>query len=145
MKAHGASADDIAFRASFEAGRIPADQFGHREHLRLAYSYLVEHDTDSACLAMRDSLRSFLAGIVNAPAKYHETVTRAWVMVIRHFMESTPPCDSADAFIARNPALLDPKLMLNHYSAELLFSERARARFVEPDLRKIPGCDNPPG
>jgi hypothetical protein len=28
--------------------------------------------------------------------------------------------------------------MLTHYSAQLLFSDGARARFVEPDLDQIP-------
>jgi hypothetical protein len=31
--------------------------------------------------------------------------------------------------------------MLTHYSAEVLFSPEARARFVEPDLEKIPRHD----
>jgi hypothetical protein len=34
--------------------------------------------------------------------------------------------------------MLDTKLMMAHYSAELLFSDEARARFVEPDLDQIP-------
>jgi len=34
--------------------------------------------------------------------------------------------------------LLDSKIMLTHYSADLLFSDEARARFVEPNLDPIP-------
>jgi len=34
--------------------------------------------------------------------------------------------------------LLDSKIMLTHYSAELLFSDQARAEFVEPNLDPIP-------
>ena len=33
---------------------------------------------------------------------------------------------SADDFIERNPQLLDTKIMLTHYSADLLFSDQAR-------------------
>jgi hypothetical protein len=65
-------------------------------------------------------------------------MTRAWVMAVRHFMEQTPSSDSADAFIEANPRMLDSKIMLTHYSAEVLFSDEARAKFVEPDLRPIP-------
>jgi hypothetical protein len=34
--------------------------------------------------------------------------------------------------------LLDTRIMLTHYSAELLFSDAARADFVEPNLDPIP-------
>jgi hypothetical protein len=34
--------------------------------------------------------------------------------------------------------LLDSRIMLTHYSTELLFSDKARAKFVEPDLDPIP-------
>ena len=54
-------------------------------------------------------------------------------------MDRTSSSASADEFIDRNPILLDSKIMLTHYSAELLFSPDARTRFVEPDLQRIPG------
>ena len=65
----------------------------------------------------------------NIPAsKYHETLTRAWILAVHHFMHRSPDAASADDFIERNPLLLDSKIMLTHYSAGLLFSEpRARS------------------
>ncbi len=45
----------------------------------------------------------------------------------------------SDEFIDANPTLLDRGIMLTHYSAEVLFSEEARRRFVAPDLDGIPG------
>lgn len=59
-------------------------------------------------------------------------------MAVRYFMSSTPPCASADDFITANPVLLDSKIMLTHYSADLLFSAEARTGFVAPDLDPIP-------
>ncbi len=41
-----------------------------------------------------------------------------------------------------NPRLLDAKIMMTHYSAEVLFSEEARARFVEPNISPIPRNGN---
>jgi hypothetical protein len=75
------------------------------------------------------------------PGKYHETLTRSWILAVRHFMDRAPAAASADAFIAANPMLLDSKIMLTHYSASVLFSPDARARFVEPDLEAIPRHD----
>ncbi|HEU5181509.1 MAG TPA: hypothetical protein VFW45_12010 [Candidatus Polarisedimenticolia bacterium] len=138
MKGHQLSEDDRSFRESFETARLEPAAFRHREHLRLAYAYLVENDPEAAVEKMREALLAFLRIHGIDPSKYHETMTRAWILAVRHFMEITPPCASADAFIDANPRMLDPKIMLTHYSADLLFSPQARERFVEPDLQRIP-------
>ena len=135
---HQLSNDDRRFRADLEACRFPPGMFDHRGHLRLAYVYLTESDTETAVASMRAALLDFLRHHGVDVSKYHETITRAWVLAVRHFMEISPSASSADAFIDANPILLDSKIMLTHYSAELLFSEEARARFVEPDLDRIP-------
>lgn len=135
---HALSSDDRRFRAEFEAGRFPPDRFDHRAHVRLAYVYLAEHDTDEAVTLLRSALRSWLRHHRVDPAKYHETITRAWILAVRHFMETSAGAASAAAFIDAHPLLLDRKIMLTHYSADLLFSNEARARFVEPDLDEIP-------
>jgi hypothetical protein len=107
--------------------------------VRLAYILLAEAEVDAAADQMRAELRAFIARNGVDPTKYHETITRAWILAVRHFMDRTSSSGSADEFIDANPILLDPKIMLTHYSAELLFSANARSRFVEPDLQRIPG------
>jgi len=138
VKGHELSIEDRSFRESFETARLEPASFRHREHLRLAYAYLVENDTDTAVERMRKALLEFLRKHGIDPSKYHETMTRAWILAVHHFMAITPPCPSADAFIGANPRMLDPKIMLTHYSADLLFSPEAREKFVEPDLERIP-------
>jgi hypothetical protein len=135
---HSPSDDDRRFRDDFEAGAVPAATFDHRAHVRLAYCYLAEGDADTALERMRTGLLAFLRHHGIAASKYHETITRAWILAVRHFMEISGASASADAFIEANPTLLDAKIMMTHYSAGLLFSDDARARFVEPDLGPIP-------
>ena len=137
MHQHTAAPADIAFRDDFAAGRIAPAAFDHQAHVRLAYTFLVGAEADAAVEAMRDALHAFLARHGIPVQKYHATMTRAWVLAVRHFM-TKGPSDSADQFLARNPQLLDSKIMLTHYSAELLFSPAARAGFVAPDLQAIP-------
>lgn len=133
------STDDRAFRLRFEEGAVPPAEFDHRAHVRLAYVYLTEEDEpEPAYRKMRAALHAFLAHHGIDRSKYHDTMTRAWTMAVRHFMDGTPGSVSADAFIEQNPTLLDSKIMLSHYSAGLLFSDEARSRFVEPDLDPIP-------
>jgi hypothetical protein len=138
---HTVSAADRIFRSDFEEGRVIPAQFDHRAHVRLAYVYLTEGGVDAASDTMRNALSAFLERHGIDPAKYHETLTRSWILAVRHFMERTPATSSADEFIAANPMLLDSKIMLTHYSASLLFSAEARAQFVEPDLDAIPRHD----
>jgi hypothetical protein len=135
---HRSSASDIAFRSEFEAGRVPPAEFDHRAHVRLAYVYLTELDPDAAYQAIRSGLLNFLCRHGIDGSKYHDTLTRAWVLAVRAFMDGSPPCESAEALIRDNPRLHDSKILTAHYSPELLFSNEARARFVEPDRRPIP-------
>jgi hypothetical protein len=135
---HGITSGDRRFRDDFEAGAVPPADFGHRAHVRLAYTYLAESGVDDAAARMRAALLAYLAHHGIDAAKYHETMTRAWILAVRHFMQRSPGATGADAFIDANPALLDSRIMLTHYSAELLFSPEARARFVDPDLDPIP-------
>jgi hypothetical protein len=135
---HELSLNDREFRAAFEAGAFAPADFSHRAHVRLAYVYLADSDVDLALERMRAALVSFLSHHGIPASKYHETLTRAWVLAVNHFMHRSPEATNADDFIDRNPMLLDTKIMLTHYSAGLLFSEAARVEFVEPDLDPIP-------
>jgi hypothetical protein len=138
---HLLSSDDRQFRADFEACRVRPDDFDHWAHVRLAYVYLAEHDPETALELMRSALLTFIQHHAIPAAKYHETLTRAWILAVRHFMATSPAADSAASFIASNPRLLDSRIMLTHYSTEVLFSPEARARFVEPNLELIPRHD----
>lgn len=139
---HVPSADDRQFCADFSACRVVPGDFDHRAHIRLAYTFLAEHDTETALALMRSALLAFIQHNQIPVAKYHETLTRAWILAVRHFMAISPAADSAASFIACNPSLLDSKIMLTHYSTEVLFSPEARARFVEPNLEMIPRHDD---
>ena len=135
---HELSQSDREFRTAFEAGVYAPADFSHRAHVRLAYVYLAESDVSMALERMRAALLTFLCHHDIPASKYHATLTRAWILAVDHFMHRSPLASSADDFIDRNPPLLDSKIMLTHYSADLLFSDLARAEFVEPNLDPIP-------
>ena len=143
MPSHEASEEDRAFRSAFEACTIAPSQFNHEAHVRLAFIYLTEGDVDSAVQKMRDALLNFLQHNGVPLSKFHETLTRAWVLAVQHFMNRSTSTSAAD-FIAKNQQLLDSKIMLTHYSASVLFSTDARASFVEPNLDPIPRTGDSP-
>ena len=55
-----------------------------------------------------------------------------------NFMNKTGGSNAADELIDRYPEMLDTKIMMTHYSAEMSFSDEARTVFVQPDLEPIP-------
>lgn len=110
--------------------------FGHREHLELAWTYLRLHPIEEAQTAMIAAIRH-VARRHGAEKKYHETITRAWLRFVAVHMQRWG-AESFEHFIARNPDLLDGKLLEHFYSRELIFGDSARAEWVDPDLRPLP-------
>ena len=135
---HHTSLEDNLFRSAFEALRVEQGEFDHSAHIRLAYVYLCEHAVDGAVARMKRALLAFLTHLGIGESKYHETITRAWVMAVDHFMKQSDACASYADLVRLNPQLLDSKIMLTHYSADVLFSPAARQAFVEPNIQSIP-------
>ena len=129
---------DRRFLDNFEACRIHAAQFAHREHLRVAYTYLSLHPFEEALDRMESGLLRLLAHLGAPPAKYHRTLTQSWLLAVRHFMDTAGPTTSFEQFLETGGSLLDQEIMGTHYTPDLLWSEEARCKFVEPDLLPIP-------
>jgi hypothetical protein len=110
--------------------------FGHREHLELAWHLLRRYPIDEAAETMIAAIR-FLARLHGAEDHYHETMTRAWLHFVAVHTQRWG-AESFEAFIERNPDLLDRKLIEHFYSRELIFSESARAIWASPDIRRLP-------
>src|SRR4051794_39278377 len=120
-KLHRVSADDKAFKELFEQGAIAPSEFGHQSHVRLAYIYLCESDLEAAYSRMRSSILNFISHHRIDPQKYHETLTKAWMMAVHHFMAVSQSASSSLDFVDSNPKLLNSQIMLTHYSKEKLF------------------------
>ncbi|HEY1628091.1 MAG TPA: hypothetical protein VGG16_30315 [Streptosporangiaceae bacterium] len=115
----------------------PAGQFGHREHIGLAFwavrRYGMPDATDRVC-----SLLQQLTAYKRAPQKYHHTVSRAWTEIVAHHVAANQDCADFAIFADRYPALLDKRLLSRHYRSATLASSQARRDWVEPDLLPFP-------
>jgi hypothetical protein len=56
--------------------------FDHRQHVKFAWSVLEELSLAEAMEVVRSEIREFAA--INAPGKYHETLTQFWVHLVAH-------------------------------------------------------------
>lgn len=151
MKAHRLSPSDKRFLEDFQACRIEPSAFHHREHLRLAYVLLASMELQKARRHLKEDLLRFLAHHGIDPSGYHETLTGAWLLAVRHFMSQSPSDLDSEGFIEMNPRLLDKEVLLSHYSRDLLDSEAAKAAFLPADIDPIPfqellfqGSSSPP-
>jgi hypothetical protein len=118
-----------------------ADRFGHRQHVHLTWLAVRRYGTDAAIALVSDGIRR-TARYAGAPQKYHATVSRAWVEIVAHHATdraTDPAGDDFDAFAERYPALLDKRLLTRHYRPSTLAGADARAGWVPPDLRPLPG------
>jgi hypothetical protein len=129
--------NDEEFVAEFESCRLPAAQFHHTDHIRLAWIYLRKMGEPGAAERMAESIQRFAAHI-GKPEKFHVTMTRAWIRLVAAARERTPHATSFSEFVTAHPHLLDKDSLLKHYSKDRLESAAARACWLEPDLIPLP-------
>lgn len=123
--------DDELIRA-FEQATLPKAAFTHRTHVRAAWSYLRAAPFHDAVARFATALQRY-ASSLGASAKYHETMTVAWMALVAERLAATPDLDW-DGFAAAHVELFEtPSLLASYYSGECLASERARQTFVLPD------------
>jgi hypothetical protein len=123
------SDDDLL--VAFETTALPPGAFHHHEHVRVAWILLRRCGPLEALERICSGLRRFAAA-AGKPEIYHETITWAFVLLIRERMAEQE--ETWEAFAARNGDLLAGRSALDrYYRPETLASERARRSFVLPD------------
>lgn len=122
----------------FETGTVSEAEWRHAEHLVVGVFYLSHHDFEIALEKMRDGIFNLLRAFhvdLSKEMPFHETLTVFWMRAIDDFRRAK---NGASILETTNELIekFDKDYPLRFYSRELLFSERARAEFVEPDLQQ---------
>ncbi len=122
---------------TFEDASISRDAWKHAEHLTVALHYLTLHDFETATSKMRDGIFKLLTDgfklDLSKDMPYHETLTVFWMRTVDDFSRSrngASMLDKANEIIEE----FDKDYPLRFYSREYLFSDEARAAFVDGDL-----------
>jgi len=122
--------DDRELLTSFEDCTLPPSEFTHRNHVRVAWLYLRERPLLDALTHFVASLKRY-AGSLGAGAKYHETITFAFLFLIHERMRRLE-CATFEEFAEANEDLF-ANVLERYYSKDVLASELARTTFVMPD------------
>ncbi|MFE2552983.1 hypothetical protein ACFXGI_31190 [Streptomyces sp. NPDC059355] len=119
-----------------------AERFGHREHVHLTWLAVRRCGVPEAVGLVSEGIRR-TARYAGAPQKYNATVSRAWVELVGHHAAAPGGGDAGfDAFLGRNPALLDKRLLTRFYRPATLAGAPARSGWVEPDLAPFPSQES---
>ena len=128
---------DREFLQALEACALPENEFTHAAHVRAAYLYLREHDFAAALARMAGTIRRY-ATHLGKPDRYHETITVAYVALIRQHIYENGDGGGWQGFAAANPELFERGLLLRFFPRSQLESEEARRIFVLPRAGAVP-------
>ena len=124
---------DEEFIRRFEDCTLSPENFHHQDHVRLAWLYLRQHPTLAALAKFSQGLKKFAASL-DKSARYHETVTWAYILLIQERMARGGE-ESWQAFAEKNADLLNwqDNILKNYYAEETLKSDLAKRVFIFPD------------
>jgi hypothetical protein len=125
---------------SFETATISREEWKHAEHLVVALCYLGENELDVATALMKKGILNLLDRGFGVDLKkempYHETITVFWMRTAYAFELMHKELSLVEK-ANRIRELFDKDYPLRFYSRALLFSDRARAEYVGPDLSPL--------
>jgi hypothetical protein len=129
---------DADLLSAFEDASLPLDQFHHAQHVRMAFLYLQKYEPLEAIARFSAALIRFAAAN-GKPGLYHETITWAYLLLIRERLARAVTPQTWEDFAARNPDLLTwhDGILQKYYRPETLQSPLARHVFIFPDLHPI--------
>lgn len=125
----------VSLLNSFESCTITREDWGHPEHLIVAYFYSKDAPLKTAYVRMKDGIFRLLEAFsidLESEMPYHETLTVLWITAVHSFASANSNLTDEEACRTLVESY-DKHFPARFYSHERLFSEEARKRFVPPD------------
>jgi hypothetical protein len=118
----------------FETLSLAEESFRHRDHVRLTRIYLSRYPVLEVLGRLSAGLAAY-ARERGKPDRYHETITWAFVFLVRERTARSGRDQSWQEFAAANPDLLSWKesVLRSYYHDATLRSDLARRTFLPPD------------
>jgi hypothetical protein len=118
----------------FEDTSLPIACFHHEEHLRVAFLYLCRYPLLEVLARFPAALRRYAAAH-GKNGLYHETISWAYIFVIRERIAGAATRQTWEQFKRCNSDLFDAKgsILMEYYREETIASHAAREGFVMPD------------
>lgn len=146
---HPKTMTDDELLNAWESLVLPLDQWDHRAHVRVAFTYLGCHPFPEALVKMRAGIKAFNGRhqIPETPTiGYNETTTYALMHLIAATMQAygqVRPTPDGNSFCDTHPQLMTPYALRLFYTPERRMDPLAKTQFVEPDLAPLPRILHP--
>lgn len=123
--------------SAFEACSSHPSEFRHYQHLMVALWYVWHLSPAEASVKMTKGIRRLAE--TYGKMGHHETITLFWLRIVANFVAghraNRTVSETANTLIDR---CNDKDLIGQFYSADLLATDKAKAEWVEPDLKALP-------
>jgi len=126
--------NDSEWMQAFESSTLPGKSFHHADHVKMAFLYLQKYPPLEALSRFSSDLMRFAAAN-GQPAIYNETITWAFLLLIRERLARETSSPSWAEFSAAHADLLrgNENILQRYYRPETLGSELAKRVFLFPD------------
>jgi len=124
--------EDSELLTQFEAFEVNAADFGHRQHVQVAFEMCHKYSYLDACAKYANAINT-IATNAGAPEKFNVTITFAFLSLIAERIHGTTKWSSFEEFLAQNEDLLSKNALGKWYSSEQLQSDFARTHFLLPN------------
>ncbi len=118
----------------FATSALPNHSFHHADHVKMAFLYLQKYPPlDALARFSADLVRFAMAN--GKPNLYHETITWAFLLLIRERIARSNSAQTWAEFSETNADLLrwNDSVLKKYYRPETLASELAKRVFLFPD------------
>jgi hypothetical protein len=123
----------------FESCEYQPEEFFHARHLTVAAWYFAHFDVKTAEERMRSGLMKFIRH--HGKNGYHVTITEFWLRMVERTLRETGRGEELLSRVNRVIRQLNHKgLIYEYFRREKVDSPEAKAGWIEPDLKKLPGA-----
>jgi hypothetical protein len=133
MEAHN-KLPDYQLEIQLELCTLPSVLFTHEAHLRLAWIHITKYGVNKAILNLCTQIKGYSRSL-GYEEKYNQTLTVASVKTVNHFIQKSVSTTFQE-FVTEFPKLKHgfKSLLEAHYGFDIINSEKAKIKFLEPDL-----------
>jgi hypothetical protein len=130
-----------AFIAAFEGCSLPKAEWTHGAHLLTGACYVYALGEAEAIARMRRCVSRYnesVGGQNTETSGYHETITVAWIKLLRGLLYRSKPIGrAAFAALAVEQFQAQQNIFSHFYDFDLVASTEARKRWVAPTLQPL--------
>ncbi len=119
---------------------LAKDKWTHQAHLAIAFWHIANFGFDDGLRLVQARIRDYNMAIGSANTKsagYHQTLTIFWMIISYNFYSSNPDLSISDCLASFIKLNSEPSLPYRYYDKEVLFSPKARRRWVNGNRRKV--------